>query len=474
MDLESNNQNIEFEKGDEPKLKLSEKLALVMGQAPSVFNTQMIAAYMLFFYTDFMKISPVFIAGLFLVIRIISAMIVPVFGIIIDKTTTKWGKYKPWIVFLGIPFGIFGWLTFTVPNLSDTARLIYVVITYTIYSMLSAVIALPSGAVIPAVTKRIDDRVSIGQLSFIFVILGAFAVNVFAVPLYKGLGGGNDAKGFSLLMLGAAIFTISIAIFQAFKIKERYIVERKNDEKSPSLKEMLSAVATNKSAIILYVMTFSSALSSGVRYGVNIHFFKYFFHNEGLMAIMGIVGLVPSILGAMLSKVIINRFGLKGTLLLSILAGIVTCPILLFIPSNNTGVIVFIAINFITTFLGATASPAQGALMPAAIDYTEWKNGINLNAFLNSFNGFIQTIATAISGAIAAGALSVIGYVPGAEQSSETILGLKIVFIVLPMICTLFSLAVLWFDLTEEKQAQISKELAERRKKAEGLETAQI
>jgi sugar (glycoside-pentoside-hexuronide) transporter len=470
MDFVSKNKSAELEVGEEQKLKLSEKLALVIGAAPGVFNSQMIAAYMLFFYTDFMKISPIFIAGLFLVIRIISAAVVPVFGIIIDKTSTKWGKYKPWIVFLGIPFGIFGWLIFTVPNLSGTARLVYVVITYTTYSILAAISGLPGSAVVPAVTKRIDDRVSIGQLSFIFVILGAFAVSVFAVPLYKGLGGGNDAKGFSLLMLGAAVFTILVAIFQAFKIKERYIVERKNDEKSPSLKQMLSAVFTNKSAIILYVMTFGGALANGVRYGVQIHFFKYFFHNEGLMAIMGVVGIVPSLLGTIVSKFVIKRFGLKGTILLNIIIAIVTCPILLLIPASSTGMIIFIAISVLTTLLGGATAPAQGALMPAVIDYTEWKTGLNINAFVNSFNGFINTIGTAVSGAIAAGALSVIGYVPGAEQSSGTILGLKVIFFAIPVICSLFGVAIIWFDLTEDKQTEISKELAERRKKAEGFE----
>jgi Na+/melibiose symporter-like transporter len=106
-------------------------------------------------------------------------------------------------------------------------------------------------------------------------------------------------------------------------------------------------------------------------------------------------------------------------------------------------------------------------MMPAAIDYSEWKTGKNMNAFMGSFLGFLQTFATAISGAIAAGSLSVIGYVAGAaEQSSSTLLGFKVLMSIIPAAVTLLQLAVLWFDLSESKQVEITRELAERRKNA--------
>jgi GPH family glycoside/pentoside/hexuronide:cation symporter/probable glucitol transport protein GutA len=110
------------------------------------------------------------------------------------------------------------------------------------------------------------------------------------------------------------------------------------------------------------------------------------------------------------------------------------------------------------------ATPAQGTMMPAAMDYTQWKTGMNINAFMGSISGFIGTVATALAGAIAAGALNFIGYVPGAEQSSSTILGLRVLMSILPALIIAFRICVIWFDLTEEKQAQISKELEERRK----------
>ncbi|MEH7418612.1 glycoside-pentoside-hexuronide (GPH):cation symporter [Neobacillus drentensis] len=462
---------VDNEDFEAPKLKLGEKIALVIGSAPNTFHTQMTQTYLLFFYTDFMKINPAYIAALFLVIRILDAIIAPLFGAFIDKVKTPWGKYTPWFVILGVPFGITGWLTFTNPNLSPTGNLVYAIITYTFYSVISAIINLPGGAVVPTVTKRVDERVSLGQLGYLSIMAGALIVAVGAVPLYKALGGGNDAKGFSLLMAIAGVFTVLVAIYQVSKIKERYMVETKKDEKSPSFKQMFAATFTNKTAVIIYLGGFGAVLSAGVRSAVQIHFFKYFFHNEGLMAIMGIIALVPALIGVALSHIVIKRFGLKVTILTSVVVGLISGPILLFIPANNTGLIIFIVISVITTLIGSLSGPASGALMPAAIDYTEWKTGMNINAFMSSISGFTQTFATALSGAIAAGALSVIGYVPGVEQSSSTLFGLKFVIFVLPSILSTLGISILWFDLTEEKQVQIGKELAERRKNAQGKMT---
>lgn len=449
-----------------PRLKASEKLALVIGNTPNTFHYQMIQMYLLFFYTDYMKINPAFVASLFLVVRVFDALFAPFFGALVDKMKTPWGKYTPWFVILGIPFAISGWLTFTVPDLNETGKLIYAVVTYFLYSTFASIITIPGNAVVPTVTKRIEDRITIGQFSFLFIMLGALVVQVGIVPLYKALGGGNDAKGFSVLMLVAAVATIMISLYQSYTIKEKYIVAKHKDEKSPSFTQMLSATFTNKYAMILYIYMFASAISSGLRSGVQIHFYKYFFHNEALMSIMGIIVLIPTLIGVAFSQRVIRRFGLKNTVLAGVIVNLALCPVMLFIPANNTGLAIHIAISVIGSLFGGFGSSAQGALMPAVIDYTEWKSGLNLNAFMSSFNGFIQTFATAISGAIAAGTLNLIGYVPDVEQSSTTLFGFRVIFGVLPGILGAFAICIAWFDLTEEKQRAISNELIERRNAA--------
>lgn len=456
---------------EDRKLKLREKIACAIGGMTGTFHFQMIQMYLLYFYTDVMKINAAYVAGLFLFARVIDAFLAPSFGMFVDKITTPWGKYKPWFVILTVPTMIFGWLTFTNVNLSPNGKLIYATVTYLIYSIGMALGQGPGAAMTPAITKRVDERVSIGIWSYVLVMVGAMVVVIGAQPLYKGLGGGNEAKGFSLLMGAAAVIGILISIFQVTTLKERYVVQASKDEKKPSFGEMFKAVFTNKTAVIVYLFVFSNNLGNGIRSAIMIHYFKYYFHNEGLMITMGIVGLVPVLIGVMFSSKVTKLIGIKNNVLVAAILNVASMAAIIVIPPTSTGVIIFLVVSVVASLFNGFSSPAQSAMMPAAMDYTEWKSGMNVNAFMGSIQGFMQTLATAVSGAIAAGALAFVGYVPGIEQSSTTIFGLKVLMSILPAVIIMLTLSVAWFDLTEDKQAQITKELAERRKNSEANAT---
>ncbi|MEH7490642.1 MFS transporter [Neobacillus niacini] len=449
---------------EDKKLTFREKVALGLGGMTGTIHSQMIALFLLFFYTDVMEISPAYVAGLFLAARIVSAAAGPVFGIYVDKVTTPWGKYVPWFIILGVPSAILGWLTFTDFNLGPDGKIIYATVTYILYSILLGAIQAPGTAVGPAITKRVDDRVSIGQISYFVVVIGAMIVSVAGQPLYKAFGGGNDAKGFSMLMGIIAVLCVMISVFQVSSLKERYVVQNKKDEKKLSLKEMSKAVFTNKAAVIIYIYVFAMNLAPGIRNAISLHYYKYYFHNENIMAIMGLVAIVPTFIGVTFSAKITKRFGLKANVLIGSIVSVVTAIMIPFFPSTSTGAVLYIASAAIGSLFQGFAAPAQAAMLPAAMDYTEWKTGINVNAFMGSIQGVMKNVAVAISGSLAAGALVFIGYLPGVEQSSETIFGLKMLMGVLPAIILVFTAAVAWFDITEEKQAQIAKDLAERRK----------
>jgi sugar (glycoside-pentoside-hexuronide) transporter len=450
---------------EERKLTTLEKISVSLGGLTGTIHTQIISMFLLFFYTDVMKISPAYVAGLLLISRMIGASLTPAFGIVVDKVTTPWGKYVPWFLILGVPIAIFGWLTFTDFNLGPTGTLIYATVTYLIYSILVSIKAAPFTAVAPAMTKRMDDRVSLGQYSYFSVMMAAILVTTVAQPAYKALGGGNDAKGFSLLMGLIAIFCILASAFQVLTLKERYVVKPKKEDKTASIKEMFKAVFTNKNAVVVYVYILAITLASGIRSAIMIHYFKYFFHNESLVVIFGVMSLLPTIFGVMISGKLIKRFGIKAVILTCTAVNVLCTAAVMFIPETSTGVVIFFATLALANLFMGFANPAQSTMLPAAMDYTEWKTGVNINGFMGSFQGVMQTLAVAISGSFVALALSFIGYVPGEEQSSETLFGLKALMGVIPAIIFLFTASVAWFDITEEKQIQIAKELAERRNK---------
>ena len=454
--------------GKNTKLTFGEKFAAVINDGTGTLHLQIIQLFLLFFYTDIMKISPAYVAGLFLITRIFDAFLTPIFGIVVDKITTPWGKYKPWIIAITVGTGIFGWLTFTNFDLGPTGNVVYATITYFIYSIFMSIGAAPLTALKPAITKEIDDRLSMGQIGYFVIVICAMLAQIGVQPLYKALGGGDDAKGFSLIMGVVAIFSIIIAIYQYFTIKERYIVKPAKNEKGPSLKEMLVAVFTNKTAIIVYLFVLGINLANGIRSGASIYYFKYYFNFETLLAIIGLVSLLPTMVGVMISTKITKRIGIKKNLIISNIVAIAGSAVVIVIPPSTMGVTLYIIVSIIIALFAGLSTPAQGTMLPAAMDYTEWKTKLNVNAFMGSFQGFLQTIATALAGAITAGFLALIGYVGGAaEQSSETLFGLRILMSVVPAIVTVLTLSVIWFDLTEDKQAQITKELEVRRMNAE-------
>jgi Na+/melibiose symporter-like transporter len=326
----------------------------------------------------------------------------------------------------------------------------------------------PGGALGPAVTKRMDDRISLSQICFFIIMIGAMFAQIGVQPLYKALGGGNDARGFSLIMGTIAGLSIIIAVYQQFKIKERYIVESAIKEKGPSLKEMFVAVFTNKTAIIVYLYVFGTNLANGIRSGASIYNFKYYFHNEALLAITGLVSILPTMIGVALSSKVTKKIGIKRNLLIAAVINVIGSAVIIVFPPSSIGVTSYIVSLVLVGFFAGLSTPAQGTMLPAAMDFTEWKTKMNVNGFMGSIQGFLQTFATAISGAATAGMLALIGYIGGAaEQSSETLFGLKVLMSIVPAVVTLLTLSVVWFDLTEDKQAQISKDLAERRKNAE-------
>ncbi|WP_139991502.1 MFS transporter [Paenibacillus paridis] len=445
------------------KLSLREKIAATIGGMIGTMHNQIIATFLLFFYTDMLEINPAYVAGLFLVARVIDAILVPVFGVFVDKVTTPWGKYVPYFAILGIPIAIFGWLSFTDFGLSTTGNLIYVSVTYLIYSVLISIKYAPNNAVGPAITKRIDDRISMGQIGYILIMIGALFASLAFQPLYKALGNGNDIRGFSIVMAIVGVIGILISFFQVSSLKEKYIINAQNEKEKLSFKEMAVAIFTNKSAVVLYIYVLAINLANGIRTAIMIHYFKYYFSNESLVVVYGAVGILPTLLGVMLSGRITKRFGFRANVLTACIVNVVCTAAVMFVPNTSTGMIIFFVLSAISSLFLGIATPAQGSMMPAAMDYTEWKTGKNVNGLMGSIQGFVQTLATAIAGSIAAFALHLIGYAPGVEQSSETIFGLKILMGVLPAIFLLFTISVFWFDISEEKQKQIAKELAERR-----------
>lgn len=451
-----------------PKLKFPEKLSAVLNGGMGTFHHQVIQMFLLFFYTDGMKVNAAFVAVLFLVCRFIDAFLTPAFGIFVDRSNTRWGKYKPWYIGATLIAGVLGWLSFTNFGMDGTAKYVYVTVTYLLYSIFLSIGQGPGGGLVPAMTKRLDDRMSIGQIGYFVIVIGAMLAQIAVQPLYKTFGHGDICKGFSIVMGVVAVVGILGCLLETKTIHERYITPAVKHKEGPSMKDMAVAVFTNKTALIVYAFTFGTNLANGIRTGISIYYFKYYFHNDMLVTISGMVSILPVMIGVVLSKRLTKKIGVKKNVLLNAIVGVISTALFILCPPNQIGVILYMVLLCVISFFSGLSQPAQGTMMPAAMDYTEWKTGMNVNSFMGSVNGFLQSASTALSGTITAGSLALVGYAAGAaQQSAGTLMGFRIMVSIIPAIATALTLTVCKYDLTEEKQTQITKELMERRKSAE-------
>lgn len=436
-----------------------EKTACTIGAMISTFNSQMIQMFLLFFYAEIQKLPPLFISTLFLAVRLLNAFIGPAFGVIMDRVKLPWGKYKPWILICSFPIALFGILNFMPIETEPIPKMIYAAASYLLFGTFLSLQQVASSGMGPSITKSVKDRLSIGRHNFIWIIVGSTFVSIGGRPIYLALGQGKDGKGLALLMCIAAVIGILVALFQVSRIHERYITPHSSWNLDMPFRDVFHEIITNRTALIAYANIFASSLTAGVRSAVTILFLKYYFHNEALLVPYGTISLAGTLVGVFLSGTFTRKVGLRNNLVISIIIQILAMAALFAAPPNGLGEALFIISSTLFSIFIGLATPAQGTLLPTAMDYTEWKSGHNLNSFMGSLNGSVGNIAIAISGGIAAGALSIIGYVPGIEQSNETLIGLKILMSLLPAILMLPALLVIRFDLSEEKQHHMARAL---------------
>ncbi|HHV10777.1 MAG TPA: MFS transporter [Clostridiales bacterium] len=444
-------------------MSLFERIVACSGGMTAAMDLLMVQTFLLYFYTDVVKINAAIVGTIFLVVRIISAIAAPAFGIFVDKTTTPWGKYRPYYIIMGIPTALFGFLTFTTWDMGRTGVYVYIIITYFLYSIFCSIGGVPKSAMGPLLTKNTEDRMSMGLLGYIFAVSGS-VIAVSGTPFFvRILGGDNEAKGFRMTMAIFAAFAILIALLQAAVLKEKYPPLKRAHSSGYTIKQMLGAVFHNKTAVIVFLLSLSINLSTGLRSSVSMHYLKYYLLKPDLMAQVGLLTMVGLFIGAMLSPMLTKRIGLRNNLVMSTIVAITTSALIFVIPARSYGIYVYILLLFISNFFNGLSTPAQGTLMPNAIDYTEWKTGMNVGAFMSSLNSFIGTAGTAFSGVVVGILLTTFGYQAGVEQSGTALMGIRLLMSLLPAIAGILALASLWLGDTEKQHERIARDLIEGR-----------
>ena len=436
-----------------------EKVGYGLGDTASNFYFQMFMIYLTFYYTDIFGISPAAVGTMLLVTRIWDTFNDPLMGIIADRTRTKWGKFRPYLIWMVIPFAVIGVFTFTTPDISYNGKIIYAYITYTLMMMAYTAINIPYSALMGVISPNSLVRTSLSSYRFVLAMVGTFIVQGATLPMVKFFGQGDQQKGFQMAMVVYAIAAIILFVITFATTKER--VQPPKEQKS-NLKEDLKDLLANKPWLILFVIGIFTLSNISIRSASIVYYFKYYVGNEDLSSLFMVLGTAGVIVGVMLTEPLSKRFGKRNLyMFLMGLTAILTAAFYL-VPKEQI-VAVFALHIIISTVMGPTA-PLIWAMYADTADYSEWKSGRRATGLVFSAATFAQKFGWTIGGAIGGWLLAYYGFKANVEQTAETQNGIRLMISIIPAIGALLStLTVRFYKLDDQLMKTIEIELKERK-----------
>jgi glycoside/pentoside/hexuronide:cation symporter, GPH family len=442
------------------KLSTGEKIGYALGDMAANFIFQAMLAIQLTYYVDTFGLSAAQAGTLFLVVGLIAAAFNPVMGIIADRTNTRWGKFRPWLLWTALPFGIIGVLTFTTPSLSASGKFIYAWTTYLLLRLIYAVNNVPYASLTGVLTGDPDERTSIASWRQIFANIAGFIVQSLAIPMVAFFGHGNDARGYQLTMGLLSALSVIFFIIAFFVTKERI---QPDPQQKTSLLQDLADLFKNGPWIVLFLVTTFYFMAIAIRGSVMLPFFKYVAGNANLFSWFNGFGLASLILGVAVSTPISVRLGKRRLFILSMALTGVFNVLLLFLPAHAT--VAIIASEVVRQFCYGTSGPLIWAMMGDVADYGEWKTGRRATGTVTAAVVFALWVGLALGGAISGWLFAFYGYVPNVAQSAHALTGIRLTASVYAGLA-FFAVAAcpFFYPISREINKTISDDLADRRK----------
>lgn len=485
------------------KLSVTEKIGYSLGDLAANLIFQTLMTFLAFFYTDVYQIAPGAAATIIFTGGMIGAFFNPIMGLIADRTQTRWGKFRPWILWTAVPFGVIALLAFSTPDFSPQGKIAYAFITYVLLVLVYSANNLPYSALSGVLTGNMSDRNSLSAYRFVAVMVAQFIIQALLLPLVLILGDGDKAVGFEKTMLVFACTGIVFFLITFLTTKERVLSLQL--QKS-SVRQDLTDLVKNKPWAIMLLLTVLVFITLALKGGMYIFYFGHYLSEShvaqflqdigfnafiaGLNSLLTSVGLneflwpedaatsgfslfnaggiICMIIGIGFSKTLADRFGKRDVFAVALF--ISTLFILLFyvLPADAIG-LVFLAQILHGLFYGITI-PLLWAMIADVADYSEWKNHRRATAIIFSAMIFGLKLGLSIGGALVAGILAHYGYdAQLAQQSAETINGIKLsvsLYAAIPFLLGVGCMLV--YEINKRKEIEIERELGQRRATAQG------
>jgi len=438
---------------------LTRRLSYTSSEVAGQLVFCVISFYLLKFYTDVYGISAAAAGSILLFARCIDAIDAPVWGIVFDRTHSRWGKSRPWFLWLSVPFAVFGVLTFMTPHLGHTAKIVYAASTYVVCSILYTGINTPVTSILSALTQDPHERVTLTTFRMFGSKLGVLIVNLTVLKLVALLGHGDDRRGFMLVMPMYAAGTIVLYLL-AFRNLEEIVVE---DKKQVSIKGSVSALRGNGPWLIIFTSSLLFWIAFISRISTAPYFFQYVMHRKGLIPVANSLDFVS--LATIFFLPFFCRHTSKRNVWAWALVGSVLAQAIVY-GGVRIGSVALVMAGWIAGFLTSGVAMAMPfSVLSDSVDYGEWKSGVRAVGLLTAVGAaFCLKAGSGLGGALPAWILAGHAYIPNVEQSARSLFGIELSVIWLPALCYAIAVVpVLFYHRYELLEPQIRLDLEQRR-----------
>lgn len=473
----------------EHKLSVMEKIGYSLGDLAANLVFQTLITYLAYFYTDIYGLETGHASALMLTVGLIAAFAFnPILGALADRTNSRWGKFRPWVLWTAVPLGVVALLAFSTPDFSYKGKVIYAVLTYTLLLLLYAANNLPYSALSGVITGDMKERNSLSAYRFVAVMFAQFFVQVFMLAIIETAGNGDKAVGIEKVMTWLAITGTVMLLITFFTTRERIIPK---PEQKSSVKEDLGDLFRNRPWVIMLTLTTLVFITLAMKGGSYVYYFKNYVDKESLTSFVTPItnalsglgmnffgedpvsagfglfnagGIIFMIVGITLSKRFADKYGKRDVYGIGLVISTLFILAFYFFPPRAVALI-FTSQILHGFFYGLTI-PLLWAMIADVADYSEWKNNRRATAIIFSAMMVGLKVGLSVGAALLTWILGLYNYVPNSDaaQSASAINGTKMLVSIYPSIPFLIGAALLfYYEINKKMEVQIEHDLKERR-----------
>lgn len=439
-------------------IAFKEKVGYGLGDFASNLLWVPVGMFLMFYYTDVAGMAAGVIGTIMLFSRLLDGVTDIGMGIIVDKTNSRHGKARPWLIWLAVPFAVSAVLVFSVPDASYVVQIVYIVITYNLITTLYTGLNIPYGVLNSLITQDQYERSILNIFRMIFAIVASIIVSVGTMPLVNALGGGKVAWQlvFGIIGLIAAIFFLITFL----TTKERVKPFDKETHVAIPIKTGLKALITNKYWVIVLLFFVFTHIGTGINQGSTIYFAQYILGSAELVGLLSLATMVPLFVGMFFVSPFIKKFGKRNSMIFGQIVILIGVLLILVNPSS----LLIVLISGVIKSVGSVpVVGTQFALLADTIEYGEWKSGVRTEGLIYSAGSFGAKVGTGVGTALIGWILTWGGYIGGkAVQADSAIFSIHLLFIYIPIAIVIIKIVLLTFYKLDKIYPQIVKDLQAR------------